>query len=487
MAKVYKIHPGIGIARVGDSEEEFFIGPEIPGRGPVEFGAGGEQPVTSFKDGSFRVKRQAARFRIFEYDQDADGKLANPREITAAEAEITWTVELANRKASARESPPPLPTRPLRNPGQQNRARLEITPAPRSVAGRNQQGASFDDGRFEDEPVYLGELRTDADGRLLVLGGRGRSRSVPANRPIVNFANNDFWHDDVADGTVRATVMMSGQAAVEVTQENSSWVIVAPPDFAPALGGIVTLFDLAQQAAVERNWIQPPATPSFRNHILPILERAAGLRWVHDWTYWSGISRDWAALSDPAAPSDAREVAFGLIDNNPLNDVRLTPTQKAAMQAWVAGSFINDFGQVPAPVSITPDRLDRAPLLASVGAGFFPGIEAGQLTTDESIYSEPMRFNSGILRPGSLTERMAVPWQADFTACQLDWWPSQRPDIAQINPDDPFPNGEWAAGIHRFEDMVFNFSRLGYILPKQNTSGDEVFVEQGRDPFFPRS
>lgn len=487
MAKVYKIHPGIGIARVGDSEQEFFVGPEIPGLGPVELGAGGEYPATSFKDAAFRVKRQAARFRVFEYDQDEGGNLSNPREVTADDAKITWTVELANRKASARESPPPLPSRPPRNPQQPNRARLEITPARRSVSGRNQQGPAFDDGLFEDVPVYLGELRTDGGGRLLVLGGRGRSRSVPANMPLADFANNDFWHDDVADGTVRATVNVPGEAAVEVAPEHSAWVIVAPPDFAPALGGIVSLYDIMFQAAVERNWLQPPAVPSFRKDILPILERAAGLRWVHDWTYWGSVPRDWAALSDPANPSAPREVALGLIEENPLNGVTLTQTQKRLMDAWVAGNFVNDFGQAPAPDEITPEGLDSAPLIASVGAGFFPGIEAGQLTADESIYSAPFRFDQGVLRPGSLTERMAVPWQADFTACQLDWWPSQRPDIAQLNTEDPFPTAQWAAGIHRFEDMVFNFSRLGYILPKQNTAGDEVFVEDGRDPFFPRT
>jgi hypothetical protein len=282
MAQVYKIHPGIGIARVGDSEQDFFIGPELPGRGPVELSAGVEQPVTSFKDGSFRVKRQAARFRLFAYDEDEGGKLSNPREITADDAEITWTVELANRKAAARESPPPLPTQPLRNPQQANRARLEITPSPRAVSGRSQQGPAFDDGLFEDVPVYLGELRTDSAGRLLVLGGRGRSRSIPANQPLFSFANNNFWHDDVSDGIVRASVRVSGQTAVEVAPQHSSWVIVAPPDFAPALGGIVTLYDIMQQAAVERMWAQPPAMPSFRNDILPILERASGLRWVHE-------------------------------------------------------------------------------------------------------------------------------------------------------------------------------------------------------------
>ena len=36
MAKTYKIHPSIGIARVGNSLTQFFIGPEIPGVPPME-------------------------------------------------------------------------------------------------------------------------------------------------------------------------------------------------------------------------------------------------------------------------------------------------------------------------------------------------------------------------------------------------------------------------------------------------------------------
>jgi hypothetical protein len=44
------------------------------------------------------VKRQAARFRLYGYD--ARGKLLG--EITAKDARITWTVHVANKKASWR-------------------------------------------------------------------------------------------------------------------------------------------------------------------------------------------------------------------------------------------------------------------------------------------------------------------------------------------------------------------------------------------------
>jgi L-Lysine epsilon oxidase N-terminal len=50
------------------------------------------------RDGQQRIKRQGARFRIYEYPPDESGRLQPLREITAAEAEIQWDAQLANRK-----------------------------------------------------------------------------------------------------------------------------------------------------------------------------------------------------------------------------------------------------------------------------------------------------------------------------------------------------------------------------------------------------
>ena len=60
-----KIHPAIGIARVGNSPTEFFIGSELPGNR--------RRPAGGYKDAQRRIKRQAARFRLFGYDKN--GKL----------------------------------------------------------------------------------------------------------------------------------------------------------------------------------------------------------------------------------------------------------------------------------------------------------------------------------------------------------------------------------------------------------------------------
>src|SRR6266567_2050683 len=95
MASKFRVHPAIGVSRIGNAPDEFFIGPEQPGI-PGNWGNG---QFNSFRDAAGRVKRQAARFRVFEYP-DAG---AAPREITAGNGgivDIEWRVHLANNKGS---------------------------------------------------------------------------------------------------------------------------------------------------------------------------------------------------------------------------------------------------------------------------------------------------------------------------------------------------------------------------------------------------
>jgi len=90
MATLYKIHPAIGVARLGNSPDEFFIGPERIGERP--------NPPGGFKDAQCRVKRQGARFRIFAHHDDG-----TIEEIADAEADITWPTRgaaTASRRAT---------------------------------------------------------------------------------------------------------------------------------------------------------------------------------------------------------------------------------------------------------------------------------------------------------------------------------------------------------------------------------------------------
>lgn len=100
------IHPGIGVARVGNSVrdsspwdggkdsndglvDDYYIGPETDAPPPMTPGL--------IRDNNGMLRRQAARFRIYGYN--AAGKVI--REIMSDESgvEIAWTVTLANRKA----------------------------------------------------------------------------------------------------------------------------------------------------------------------------------------------------------------------------------------------------------------------------------------------------------------------------------------------------------------------------------------------------
>jgi len=150
------------------------------------------------------------------------------------------------------------------------------------------------------------------------------------------------------------------------------------------------------------------------------------------------------------------------------------------------------------PLAERPRALDRAPLESAVGAGRFPGIEAGQIMLDPNTYDpqRPFRINKQ-LSPGALTERMAVPWQADFRDCEFesggfDWWPGQRPnkvyreDGTNVQhpwrPDSPEwdvnENVEPPITIGR-ETMVAQWSGLGFVVKKE-AGGETKFVEAER-------
>src|SRR3954452_19881432 len=273
------IHPSIGIARVGNSPDGCFYGPEVTDPLPPH-------DRGFYRDKNGALKRQSARFRV--YGLDAGGKpLA---ELTAANADIVWTVQLANKKAAwyefqlAQDIPEALsaPEQMLRNITVSDRASLAIDPGPRSIRGPDVQCGpqpTFDTGGFMGTPFYVGELRTNEAGRLVVLGGRGKSESHTGAR-AVTFANNDGWHDDVSDGPVNAEVTIGGTTLAV----DPAWVVVAPPNYAPMQKSVRTMWDLMRDVANSSPRLKPnsPAPTSFEQDIRPLFERLAGLQWVNE-------------------------------------------------------------------------------------------------------------------------------------------------------------------------------------------------------------
>jgi hypothetical protein len=508
MTKEYKIYPGIGISRLGDSPDSFFLSPELPGLGPLELTADDSpKSVGNYKDANGFVRRQAARFRIFEFDTDGTGRTTSREIISGSGTQIEWRVELANEKSAAGKfinEDVPEDTAKLRNPDVAQ-SDLVIKPVYAPISGANQTVTASPDGKFRGQAVYLGELRTDSKGRLMMLGGRGVSgpRDLPIGsgsgipgHPHNTFANNEGWHDDVADGPISATIHIPGQTDQVLT--NAAWVIVAPPDYAPYTNGITTLYDVASFAA----GMKPPATPSFQNDVLPILKAAAGLRWVSSLAIWTAISTDYLQLSTKgdATADQLRSDTLGLLLNNvasTLANFRFTDNQLHVLNNWANGNFLSDFDPNPPTPPLTPDGIDRASLSQAVGGGFFPGIEAGILMTSPDMYSAPFRVTNklftfkGVPRnphAGLITRNMACPWQSDFFECEKQsettvWWPAQRPIEVFVDATAQTQR-PWTDSIPTHQALIDKFSKLGFVEPLPR-GGPEPLVEAERDPSIP--
>jgi len=452
MATVYKIHPAIGIARVGNSPDEYFIGPERVREEP--------NPSGGFKDGQCRVKRQAARFRIFAHHDDD-----TVEEISDADAQITWTVHLVNKKAA--------------NPGRGNSGSasdLTIDPGSRTLNAPNQRKL-FDNGQIKfgssTATVPLGEIRSDDDNHLLVLGGFGKSGSPTGNALSGYFWSTEEWYDDVADGPVTATIKLRADNSTPAVV--GAWVIVAPPKFAPHQESVITLYDRVFQAMVDGGLLTAPTTTSYTQDVHPVLQRARDSGWVattmgaHTWP-------------DPVTSDPLRTAIFNKlkapgggggnmprINDSGTSDDRLTATQYAHMQRWKDNTYNNDWTGLPAPeATVSPAGLDRAALEACVGGAFYPGIEAGGLDSssrpiiDPGNFSEPFRLDHGAVAAGDITYTMALPWQNDFYQCATNWWPVPRPNV--VTRGGSAGQG-WIDGVvSSGQDMVDKWNKLGFVV-----------------------
>lgn len=214
-----------------------------------------------YTDQALTASSQAARFQIFVYDT------ANPQGIPlkigdhvegggnrGKQVDIQWRVQLANKKAAwfrfdglRGEAGYPADT-PLRNAAITDpveRQNLIIDAGPQAVHCTARRKASF--GR-DTNPAYavtfpptgmvphdidtLGEMMTDDNGRLLVLGGHGNSGSFLSgfgHPRIETYANSDGWFDDISDGPVMARLVMMEervQALRYIDVEYPAWVLV---------------------------------------------------------------------------------------------------------------------------------------------------------------------------------------------------------------------------------------------------------------------
>ena len=134
-----KVAPGIGLGRVGNSDE-FFIGPETPGVVPDP---GNKQ----YKDAQGRIKRQAQRFRVYAYNASGDllGEITEGTTVNGESVTIDWQVHVTNMKSAnyAFQGKYAFDPKYLRNSTVQadlppaQRDKLIIDPGVKSVSGAN--------------------------------------------------------------------------------------------------------------------------------------------------------------------------------------------------------------------------------------------------------------------------------------------------------------------------------------------------------------
>jgi hypothetical protein len=353
MPTTYRIHPGIGIARLGNSPDAFCISPEQPAVLPIDCDKSGnaalsadgmtELRIKNFKDGEGRVKRQAARFQIYAYDDEHPegrplklGDWVEGGGNAGTLIDIQWRVYLANKKACWYEFSQLegehgyAPDHPLRNAAitdENVRQRLIIDPGPRTVSIKEPAAQFGRDGGDDYAVTFppplqpnaidtLGDLLLDGQGRLLVLGGHGNSGSHlfdDFGQPrIVDYANNDGWFDDTSDGPVMARLVMSSPLVGRIRYvdvESPAWVVCAYPAYVPEILDVVTMDDVIEDMAIRKfaartdlygtaGTFDDPQQISPTDEGALIHWRAGRLRWNPDYQPW--FYRDiWRILFRP--------------------------------------------------------------------------------------------------------------------------------------------------------------------------------------------
>jgi hypothetical protein len=431
------IHPGIGIARIGNSDA-YFLAPQVTTPAP--------RPPGFHHDAQGALRREAVEFRIYGYD--AQGRVV--AELTAANAVVEWDVHIAATKPAWYKFSAAMDLGAAsgfrlerRNPDYpaDRRDDLRIDPGPRRIGGAGAAHAPLS-GRFRwfdhVEDVLIGEIATDAAGRLVLMSGKGRSAS-PAGLPVFvgseqdAFGNATGWYDGVADGPVSATVRLDGR---EIPCAGA-WAVVAPPSYAPEILGWRTLLDLVEELYRDAGWIAAPARVSFTADIYPLLARLTNLQWVNQGfaaMFGAGGPLDFAdpglidriarvhGSSDaygqlrqsifnafrPADGSDATPRswpwiygdAFGTLPaSDPATHLPLSPGSAARLRDWAQGDFVADWGAAPPPSDLErvdladqPAMLDRAPLHFCLADAFHPGCELTWPMRRLSIYEAPFRI-----------------------------------------------------------------------------------------------
>lgn len=404
----FRIHPAIGLARVGNSAEyviapETMAGAPVAGRpdltGGLPIRAGTEaDPVRSadLRDALGALKRHAARFRIFAYPTVAeeawprgDGEEVVTGSVIGGKtvSDVIWTVHLANKKANAfvltesglqgiaSYSNGHLP--PIRNPkindpnapqpidkiaviNDPARVRqLTIDPGPRTISGRAAAAVAFDaatpasyfdvaKGEVAPLPAYPKSFPSDSFAQMDEPSG--------AIDTLGELRTDDKGRLLVLGGFGRAAAWrLGGQAApLDDDVNNNQWF----DDTSDGPVSATIVFDDGSKVQVHGAWVTA-TDPSYAPQILNVV------------SLWDDVYDSW--VRDLSLAPDLYDAAKGGFQTRykPAFDTDLAPIfQSAALQQWAVNLSQKGMSAHAQLAKITADDDPATTPLAGIAAIF---------------------------------------------------------------------------------------------------------------------
>ncbi|KZN67272.1 LodA/GoxA family CTQ-dependent oxidase [Pseudoalteromonas luteoviolacea] len=398
------------------------------------------------------VKKQAQNFYVYKCDDQG-----NPVEKLKLEEgdKVTWHVEVANKKSFwydynnaldlslhtqgsgnlsknvSKHRLAPAMTAKRRNPNViTNSLRKQLVISSQGSVSSNCQAQVKLSGKFPaNEPdksnrlsdllnlserhnVLQGSLECSSDGVLRFYAGNGVSQALSPSTQNTDFADNSNWFDDICDGRVTAIVELKNGDTFEVSDEQSSaWIATTPPDYAPQIEPIVTMYDMVSGAALKEQDLDKLETQF--SDVFPILYRLYRMQWVNQ-----------ADFSDNAVNTQIREL------NSELNFSELLDNTASAksLREGIFNQFRNPLFDQDVDI-VDPDQssdewVNNSRIIPSKD---MTDIAPRPVTSSLKL---PFYPNDGIDYPGSPVQWFAIPpfmyqhlqnWATgDFTVTQAE-------------------------------------------------------------------
>lgn len=549
-----RIHPAIGIARVGNSSA-YYLGPEtmaaspiagsdVTGGLPIKPGTESTHITSSdIRDAEGKLKRQAARFKIYQYPTEGNAisyptpggeeVLIGSRVDGKIVTDIIWTAHLANKKANCWEidedansgikqyengNTPPL--RNLKfgltatentdsvNPSDINRLqKLVIDAGPRAIRATEgttaiafnkttqasyynqtskgievqenypiQFPASTGTSENGSDPIdYLGEILTEPNGRLIVLGGHGLAcafddqGNFDPTQSLCKDVDNDNWLDDTGDGPVTAVLVF--EDGTQQAIEGSAWVVSTDPAYAPQTLNAVSLWDDVYNTWLENSNLRPDIyanggynssyQPYFEDDVFPTLNAAHMQMWNTNLPSNAiAAHKNMRTLTADHPPIDVMQFIRNPDGTENAKGAPLMPLSLgdagesfltlSEQQYFFMDQWNKGISATEAQVQLgAGEQLDKTILVNCLGGRFSPGIDLTFIVRDVHLYNQnwtnpaigPFRVNAQALdyttaaqdqpflgvgytplrtdmvEPGDLCKFMAIPWHTDYNSC----------------------------------------------------------------------